>query len=89
MTDDKIIAGLEAIVADDKMWRKHDYYAQTCKDALELIKARKKKYRPGIGGASAVGGVSSWWYKCGACGFPTDRGDRFCRYCGEAEDWSE
>ena len=39
MTDNEIIAGLEAIVADDKMWRKHDYYAQTCKDALELIKA--------------------------------------------------
>lgn len=35
----EIISGLEMIVADDKIWRRADYYATVCKEALGLIKA--------------------------------------------------
>ena len=38
---EKIVKGLETIVADDKMWRKADYYATICKEALELIQAQQ------------------------------------------------
>ena len=38
---EKIIKGLETIIHDDKMWRKADYYATICKEALELIKSQQ------------------------------------------------
>ena len=44
MKMEKIIKGLEMIVADDKMWRKADYYATICKYALELLKAQEPKH---------------------------------------------
>ena len=28
-------------------------------------------------------------YQCGACREPIDRGDKYCKHCGEAVDWSE
>lgn len=38
---EKVISGLEAIVNDDWMWKKADYYAGICKDAIALLKAQE------------------------------------------------
>lgn len=35
---EKVIKGLEEIVNSDWMWRKADYWALVCKDALALLK---------------------------------------------------
>jgi DnaJ-class molecular chaperone len=29
------------------------------------------------------GGGSSWWYVCPECHGAVDRGDRWCRHCGQ------
>ena len=30
------------------------------------------------------GGGSSWWYVCPECRGAVDRGDQYCRHCGQA-----
>ena len=40
---EKVIKGLEALVNDDWMWKKADYYAGICKDALALLKAQEPR----------------------------------------------
>ena len=30
------------------------------------------------------GGGSSWWFVCPECHGAIDKGDRFCRHCGQA-----
>lgn len=59
------------------------------KDALALLKEREQKYVPSIGEARDFGTISSHWYKCGypECGFPIDRGDIYCRHCGNPIGW--
>lgn len=42
---ERIILGLEMIVADDKMWRKANFYAATCRDALDLIKTQAARLK--------------------------------------------
>ena len=32
------------------------------------------------------GGIGGYWY-CGACNYQISRGDKFCRYCGQAVKW--
>ena len=56
-------------------------------DALALLK--EQKYVPSIGGARDFGTVSSHWYRCGypECGFPIDRGNIYCRHCGNPIGW--
>jgi len=31
----------------------------------------------------------SQWYICGACEYPVDPGDKFCRKCGKELKWDE
>ena len=59
------------------------------KDTLALLKEPEQKYVPSIGGARDFGTVSSHWYRCGypECGFPIDRGDIYCRHCGNPIGW--
>lgn len=86
---EKIIDGLKRIVDDDKMWRKADYYAMTCKEALEVIGAKPT--------VSVIDSTPTVWtyytndegkarWKCSACGKickrrPTDK--RYCSQCGK------
>ena len=44
---------------------------------------------PMIGSASEPDGLNSYWYKCGnkSCGFPIEKGDKYCRHCGQAVKW--
>ena len=30
------------------------------------------------------GGGSTWWHVCPECHGPVDKGDHFCRHCGQA-----
>lgn len=71
------------------------YYIETrcsellCGDALAMLKEPAQKYVPSIGGARDFGTISSHWYRCGfpECGFPIDRGDIYCRHCGNPIGW--
>ena len=61
MTRDEVVKGLEAIVADDKVWQKADYYAMVCKDALALLKDEPKR------GRWVIGDNGEW--ACSECGY--------------------
>ena len=83
MTDrEKVINGLEAIVNDDWMWKKADYYAGICKDALALLKAQEPiaphDYDPVIYGHR---------YTCGNCHHSLWRNDNYCSQCGKKVKW--
>lgn len=58
-------------------------------DALELLKAQMQAFEPIIAGMDGHNDYGSRWYACGACGFPIDKGDRYCRHCGKAVLWGE
>ena len=93
MTDqekmENVIKGLEAIVNDDWMWKKADYYAGICKDAIALLKAQEP--------LKPVVDIDTW--KCGNCGHTLEHqellGDNvllheqynFCPKCGKAVKW--
>lgn len=57
-------------------------------DALELLKAQEA-VEPDIAGNVEYDGHGSWWYVCGACRQPIDKGDKFCRWCGKAVKWGD
>ena len=66
------------------------------KDMLEVVKATQKgevelrlPCAPDIEGNTEHDGHGSWWYVCGACRQPIDKGDRYCRHCGNGVIWSE
>lgn len=81
---EKVIKGLEAIVNDDWMWKKADYYAGLCKDALALLKAQEP-VEPVFdeGDGKTIG-----QFLCGKChakiGFEHPH---FCWHCGRAVKW--
>lgn len=54
--------------------------------AIELLKAQEP-VEPTIGGAEWDSLMGSRWYKCGACEYPIDKGDRYCRHCGRPVKW--
>lgn len=49
-------------------------------DALALLKAQEPME------PTLRGGIGGYWY-CGACNYQISRGDKFCRYCGQAVKW--
>lgn len=49
-------------------------------DTLALLKAQEP-VEPTL-----RGGIGGYWY-CGACNYQISRGDKFCRYCGQAVKW--
>lgn len=54
---------------------------------LQECPYRTEAYKPTITYADNFDGHGSCWYQCGACKFPIDKGDRFCRWCGRAVKW--
>lgn len=80
---EKVIKGLEMIVADDKMWRKADYYATICKEALELLKAQEPIKPVWLGGENEHIG----FYACGSCGMNMGTNPNYCWYCGRKVKW--
>lgn len=53
---------------------------QVMRNALALLKAQEP-VEPTL-----RGGIGGYWY-CGACNYQISRGDKFCRYCGQAVKW--
>ena len=81
---EKVVKGLEAIVNDDWMWKKANYYAGICKDALALLKAQEPK--PSVVKENSYG----WkFYYCPSCGkeFYQNNKFNFCEKCGQAVKW--
>jgi hypothetical protein len=39
--------------------------------------------------AEIEGGGHTWFYVCGKCHGAINRGDKFCRHCGNAISWQE
>ena len=56
------------------------------RDVLALLKAQEP-VEPTIGGAEWGSLMGSRWYECGACEYPIDKGDRYCRHCGRPVKW--
>jgi len=59
--------------------------------AVEIIiddwKKEQEAFEPTIANAENHDGHTSHWYQCGACMFPIDKGDRYCRHCGRPVKW--
>ena len=56
------------------------------RDALELLKAQEP-VEPALANAENYDAHTSHWYQCGACLYPIDYGDKYCRHCGKAVRW--
>ena len=85
---ENVIKGLEAIVKDDWMWKKADYYTGICKDALALLKAQEP-VAP-IRRSAHAQGADEVWYECGKCGefLGVNRHSKqFCAKCGMEMKW--
>lgn len=39
--------------------------------------------------AEIEGGGTTWFYVCGECHGTIDRGDKWCKHCGQAITWKE
>jgi hypothetical protein len=52
--------------------------SETCRIAAEVLRRNIPQEM------EMEGGGSSWWYVCPECHGAIDRGDRFCRHCGQA-----
>ena len=61
-----------------------------CGRAYEMLKM-KEPIAPQIGWQKKGFSEDDWsnWYKCGECGEPIDKGDKFCRECGRAVKWDD
>lgn len=85
MTDrEKVIKGLQEIVNSDWMWKKADYWALICKNALALLE-EQEPVKPIF---------QKYAYCCGNCGEdlaryypPNGIETRFCPFCGRAVKW--
>ena len=44
---------------------------------------------PQIRSSEEYDGHGSWWYVCGACQQPIDKGDVYCRWCGKKVKWDD
>ena len=55
-------------------------------DALALLK-EQEAVEPKIFRSEDF--LWSQWYICGACEYPVDPGDKFCRKCGRPIKWEE
>jgi len=60
---EKVIKGLESIVNDDWMWKKADYYAGVCKDALALLKEQEPRVMT-LEELDALGDDDAVWLEC-------------------------
>lgn len=87
----KVINGLECIISSGNTGMRDDCanciypgsgdcLAPALRDALALLKAQEP-VEPTL-----RGGIGGYWY-CGACNYQISRGDKFCRYCGQAVKW--
>ena len=56
-------------------------FVRLCGEALELLKEQPVEAK--------VTGLETQWYRCGACEYPIDYGDKFCRHCGRPVRWDE
>lgn len=66
-------AGCDLLQDDTKL---HEMYTEV----IALLKAQEP-VEPTL-----RGGIGGYWY-CGACNYQISRGDKFCRYCGQAVKW--
>jgi hypothetical protein len=55
-------------------------------DALYLLK-EQEAVKPKI--VQSEDFLWSQWYVCGACEYPVDPGDKFCRECGRELKWDD
>lgn len=91
---DKVIKGLQVAVDSDWMWKKADYIAMCCKDAIALIQQQEERIRELEAAQTAKWedpvpeGVWSWdkpaYAQCSNCKKKSYLGwkDPYCRYCG-------
>ena len=90
MTDrEKVIEGLQEIVDSEWMWKKADYWARICKNALALLK-EQEPVEPDVD-------VDTWI--CGKCGHTLEHQElvgnnilfheqySYCPNCGRKVKW--
>ena len=85
---EKVIEGLKEIVDSDWMWRKADYWALICKNALALLE-EQEPMKPIVteGAYDDDFPGATLWYSCGECSAPIDYKDKYCWHCGRAVKW--
>lgn len=95
---EKVIRGLETCVqcmsskdCDGCLYEGERTYAVSCgdvlmADALALLK-EQEAVEPKIFQSEDF--LWSQWYICGACEYPVDPGDKFCRKCGRPIKWEQ
>ena len=59
---EKVVKGLQTAVDSDWMWRKADYIAMCCKDALALIRQQQERIKELE--------AERQWHSCGNCDIP-------------------
>ena len=90
MDREKVINGLQDLVNDDWMWRRTDFYAKICENAITLLKEQepillKNQHKPY---GSITNANSPWISRCPKCSKKVEgKQTRFCKYCGQAVKW--
>lgn len=77
---EKVVKGLQNLresIATDFI-HEADQAVGTIDDAIALLKDQEP-VEPEL-----EGGGSSWWHVCPECHGTVDKGDHFCRHCGQA-----
>lgn len=81
---EKVIKALENYEPYAKVFTNLTVEGWVVCDALELLKEKEAvKPRPRNPHQGA------WWYECGNCNTAISPGDKYCRGCGRAIDWSK
>ena len=95
---EKVIAALECLTVVNEAYLSTDcrergcpYVTMDCEiaaeqDALRLLEAQEP-VEPTTASANEPDDHKSWWYACGACQYPINRGDKYCRHCGRGVRW--
>ena len=80
---EKVINDLQDAVNDDWLWQHADYYAETMKNAITLLKEQEAvepiPYHRSDG--------TIFKYECRKCRTKIFKMDLFCRHCGQAVKW--
>ena len=98
---EKVCKGLQTAVDSDWMWRKADYIAMCCKDALSLIRQQRARIAELEAEQEPIPPVVEQEmddvcsciddvYRCGKCGCRLYRfaeKNKYCPDCGKAVRW--
>lgn len=62
-------------------------HMETAEFLIDYITKREKPVKPTVGCVTEYDGIQTKWYRCGGCGTPVTKPDKYCHMCGRAMDW--